>query len=142
MAEQTKDQTKAGVVVLFPGEGRSYPMGRISSVFKADKTEIGSKYSVSEWWLEPNTKGPGIHSHPEDDLFYIIDGVMSVYVDGRWIDAPHGSFILIPGGVEHDFENRNDHRAGLLNFKIPGDFEEDMPGIAQWFEENPPENAR
>jgi len=135
-------KTSSSVVVLLPGEGRSYPMGRISSIFKADRKETGEKYSVSEWWLEPNTKGPGIHSHPEDDLFYVIEGVMSVYVDGRWIPSSKGSFLLIPGGVEHDFENRSDSRAGILNFKIPGDFEEEMPGIVEWFKENPPENAR
>src|SRR5262245_2077019 len=95
-------KTSASIVVLVPGEGRSYPMGRISSIFKADRKETGENYSVSEWWLEPNTKGPGIHSHPEDDLFYVIEGVMSIYVDSRWIDAPKGSFVLVPGDIEHD----------------------------------------
>jgi quercetin dioxygenase-like cupin family protein len=135
-------ESSASVIVLLPGEGRSYPMGRISSVFKADGKETGNRYSVSEWWLEPNTKGPGIHSHPEDDLFYVIEGVMSVYVDDHWIDAPQGSFVLAPGGIDHDFENRSDRRAGVLNFSIPGNFEESMQGIVDWFKANPPENAR
>jgi hypothetical protein len=56
-------------IVLGPGEGRSYPMGRIDAVFKADGAETGAHYSISEWWLEPNTAGPGPHSHPEDDIF-------------------------------------------------------------------------
>ena len=51
-------------IVLGPGEGRAYPMGRISAVFKADGRETGAGYSISEWWLEPHTKGPGAHSHP------------------------------------------------------------------------------
>ena len=42
-------------------------MGRISSVFKADGEETAKGYSISEWWLEPHTKGPGAHAHPEDD---------------------------------------------------------------------------
>ena len=48
---------------------------------------------------------------------------------------PGGSFILIPGGVTHDFENRGETRAGMLNFSIPGSFESHMPSIAQWFAE-------
>jgi hypothetical protein len=44
--------------------------------------------------------------------------------------------------MTHDFENRSDTRAGVLNFSCPGDFEEAMPGIAEWFAENPPPNAR
>ena len=63
---------------------------------------------------------------------------MSFFTNGEWIDVPKGSFVLVPGGSTHDFENRSSTRAGMLNFSIPGNFEEDMPGIAQWFAEHPP----
>lgn len=36
-------------IVLAPGQGRAYPMGRISALFKADGPETKSRYSVSEW---------------------------------------------------------------------------------------------
>jgi mannose-6-phosphate isomerase-like protein (cupin superfamily) len=130
-----------GGIFLPPGEGRSYPMGRISAVFKADGGETKSRYSISEWWLEPHTQGPGRHSHAEDDIFYVIEGTMSILVDDRWIDAPKGSFVLAPGGMFHDFENRSSRRAGVLNFSIPGDFEENMPAIVKWFTEHPPQDA-
>jgi quercetin dioxygenase-like cupin family protein len=129
-------------IILAPGEGRSYPMGRISALFKADGDETASSYSISEWWLEPHTQGPGPHSHPEDDVFYVIEGTMSILVGERWIDASKGSFILAPGGTTHDFQNRSASRAGILNFKTPGDFEPELPGIAEWFAENPPGDAR
>ena len=128
-------------IFLPPGEGRSYPMGRISAVFKADGDETQSGYSISEWWLEPHTQGPGTHSHAEDDVFYVIEGTMSILLGDRWVDAPRGSFVLAPGGMTHDFENRGSSRAGVLNFSIPGDFESNMPGIAKWFVENPPKDA-
>ena len=128
-------------VILRPGEGRSYPMGRISAVFKADGPETANRYSISEWWLEPHTQGPGAHAHPEDDVFFVIEGTRSFLVDGAWIDAPKGSFVLVPGGATHDFENRTSARAGALNFSAPGNFEEDMPAIAQWFADHPPGRA-
>ena len=37
-------------------------MGRIGAVFKADGEETAGRYSISEWWLEPNTQGPGAHA--------------------------------------------------------------------------------
>lgn len=57
----SKPQTVADrkPIVLAPGAGRAYPMGRIAAVFKADEAETASRYSVSEWWLEPRTQGPG-----------------------------------------------------------------------------------
>jgi mannose-6-phosphate isomerase-like protein (cupin superfamily) len=118
-------------------------MGRLSAVFKADRDETAHGYSISEWWLHPDTKGPGPHSHPEDDVFYVLEGTMSIFVEDEWMDAPAGSFILVPGGTTHDFENRTSARAGMLNVTAPGTFEQDMPGIAAWFTErdasNPPD---
>lgn len=128
-------------VILAPGEGRPYPMGRISAVFKADGEETAGAYSISEWWLEPHAQGPGAHAHPEDDTFYVLEGVMSFLVNGAWIDAAKGSFVLVPGGSTHDFENRSAARAGILNFSAPGNFEQHMPDIAQWFAEHPPGRA-
>lgn len=66
---------------------------------------------------------------------------MSVLVDEDWTHATRGSFVLIPGGVTHDFENRGNARAGLLNFSVPGAFEPAMPEIVQWFIENPMKDA-
>ena len=52
---------------------------------------------------------------------------MSVLMGDRWIEAPKGSFVLAPGGVMHDFENRSSGRAGVLNFSIRR-FREDHAG--------------
>lgn len=128
-------------VVLPQGDGRLYSMGRISALFKADGDETLNQYSISEWWLEANTQGPGAHSHPEDDVFYVIEGTMSFFIKDKWVDAPKGTFVLVPGGETHNFENHSEQRAGVLNFSIPGDFERNMPGIAQWYAENPARNA-
>ena len=113
-------------------------MGRISALFKADGAETGNRYSVSEWWLDPHTQGPGPHSHPEDDMFFVIEGTMSFFVDGKWVDATKGAFVLVPGGTTHDFENRSEVRSGVLNVSVPGEFEAQMPSIVEWFERNLP----
>jgi mannose-6-phosphate isomerase-like protein (cupin superfamily) len=128
-------------VVLAAGEGRAYPMGRIGAVFKADGAETAGRYSISEWSLEPDTKGPGPHSHEEDDVFYVLEGTMSILVGETWTHAGAGSFVLVPGGTTHDFENRGHVRATVLNVSVPGAFEPHMAGIAEWFREHPPGNA-
>jgi mannose-6-phosphate isomerase-like protein (cupin superfamily) len=125
-----------------PEEGRVYAMGPVRAIFKADGAESAGRYSISEWWLEPETKGPGPHSHEEDDVFYVLEGTMSIFLDDRWIDAKKGSFVVVPGGVTHDFENRTKKRAGVLNVSAPGDFEEHMPGIADWFRKRSAQDAK
>ena len=132
----TESSEREGIV-LAPGEGRKYSMGPMQAVFKADGDETAKQYTISEWWLDPHSQGPGSHSHPEDDTFFVIEGTMSFLMDDQWIDAPAGSFVLVPGGVTHDFQNRSDARAGILNFSAPGEFEKSMPAIVDWFKEHP-----
>ena len=108
-------------------------MGPVDALFKADGDETRGRYSISEWWLDPYTRGPGAHQHEEDDVFFVLEGTMSFFVGGEWIDAPQGSFVIAPAGTPHDFENRTAARAGALNVSVPGEFEPEMAGIAEWF---------
>jgi len=126
---------------LSPNEGRRYDMGHIQALFLADGAETQERYSISQWWLAPHTSGPGAHQHPEDDVFFVIEGTMSFLLGDRWVDAPQGSFLIAPGGTPHDFENRGNARAGVLNLSIPGGFEQHMPAIAGWFAEHPPKDT-
>ena len=124
-------------IVLPMGEGRQYELGGMRAVFKADGQETGERYSVSEWWLEPHTDGPGAHSHDSnDELFYVMEGTASILIGDAWITAPAGSFLRIPATMTHDFANRTEAPVGLLNIFIPGGFEQNMPKIVEWFREN------
>jgi len=126
-------------VVLPTRKGRIYNMPSMQAVFKADGRETNDRYSVSEWWLKPRSKGPGAHSHEDnDEIFHVLAGTMSILVGENWIDAGPGTLVIIPAGMTHDFENRTDSEAGLLNVFIPGGFEEKMPAIVQWFADNEP----
>jgi mannose-6-phosphate isomerase-like protein (cupin superfamily) len=130
-------------VILAPGAGRAHDLGdRVSAVFKADGDESLGRYSISEWWFEPHTRGPGAHTHHEDDLFFVLGGTMEIRVGDDWVHAPAGTFVLVPGGTVHTFENRTDERAGFLNVSAPGDFESHMPTIAAWFRDRAPADAR
>ncbi|HEY0372371.1 MAG TPA: cupin domain-containing protein [Thermoanaerobaculia bacterium] len=117
-------------------------MGPLQAVFKADGEETRGLYSISEWWLDPYTRGPGPHKHDEDDVFFVIEGTMCFFVGGEWVDAPKGSLVIAPGGTEHDFENRTAERAGALNLSVPGDFEPQMESIAAWFRARPAADSR
>jgi mannose-6-phosphate isomerase-like protein (cupin superfamily) len=138
----TTTKARRTPVCLAPGEGRVYDGGPVQAIFKADGHETERRYAISEWWLEPRTKGPGAHHHDEDDIFYILEGTVSVRVGDEWREAKKGSFVLVPGGTPHDFENRTDQRAGFLNISAPGDFESCMPGIAEWFRDRSAADAR
>ncbi len=130
------------LIVLGPKAGRAYALPGMRAVFKADGEETGARYSVSEWWVEPGSPGPGPHSHvEEDELFFVIGGTMSVLVGNEWHNLASGGFVRIPAGTTHDFENRTDRPAGVLNVFM-GAFEHRMPAIVKWYEENPAPSPR
>ncbi len=125
------------ILILKAGEGRTYNCGTMTAIFKADENETNEKYSVSEWWLDPNSDGPGAHSHDEnDEVFYVLEGIITLLVGDKWIDAEKGTFLRIPAKTMHDFKNVTNEKTGVLNFFIPGGFERNMSAIVQWFEDN------
>ncbi len=126
--EEAAEVRKA--IVISPEDGRVYPMGRMRAIFKADRDETGHGYSVSEWWLEPRTRLPDQHQHEEDHVFYVIEGTLSVQINDDWFHAAKGTYVLIPGGALHAFENQEAVRSGFIAFNVPGGFEERMPDIA------------
>ena len=96
-------------------------------VFKADE----DAYCASEWSVEPGGSGPGAHSHEaQDEVFIVTEGMMWFLAGEDWVEAPAGTFLRIPAGVTHDFENRGAERATAFNVFIPGGgFEADF---ARW----------
>lgn len=125
-------------ILLNAGEGRKYSMGTMKAVFKADEEETDNEYSISEWWLDSHSEGPGAHLHEDnDEIFYVLEGTASILVDENWIEAGKGAFIRIPSKTLHDFANRTPEKVGILNIFLPGGFERNMPSIVKWFEDNP-----
>ncbi len=119
-------------IVLEPGAGRTYDLGAMRGVFKADGAETGDRYCVSEWTLAPGASGPGPHRHEaNEELFLVTEGTMSFLVGERWIEAPQGTFLRIPAGVMHDFANRTEAPATAFNVWLPGGFE---APFRAWFE--------
>ena len=111
-------------IVLGPGAGRAYRYGPIRGVFKADGEETGDRYCASEWSVEPGQPGPGAHKHDGNvEVFLVTEGTLTFLVGDEWIEAPRGTFLRIPAGVVHDFENRTDQPATAFNVFIPGGFE-------------------
>ena len=126
-----KKQDKA--IVIQPDHGRKYECGNMNAIFKFDE-ESGSKYAVSEWWIAPETAGPGIQHHKKNkDVVYVLEGKVTFIIDNERINASKGSCIRIPANVPHDFENGTGKKAGMLNFFIPGGFEPKMPAIVEWY---------
>jgi mannose-6-phosphate isomerase-like protein (cupin superfamily) len=124
-----------GPIIVPPGGGRAYELGPMRGVFKADGPETQDRYCVSEWSVEAGQPGPGAHHHDaNEELFLVTEGTLWFLVGEQCVEAPAGTFLRIPAGVTHDFQNRSDARASAFNVFIPGGFEQQFRG---WVESGP-----
>jgi quercetin dioxygenase-like cupin family protein len=111
-------------VILLPGEGEHIEAGASVAVMKATAETTGGAFSMSEGTFPPGMKGPPPHAHQyTTDTFYVLEGTLHVMVNNREIDAPAGSYIVVPPGVVHTFANTSDAPVRFLNINAPGGWE-------------------
>jgi hypothetical protein len=66
---------------------------------------------------------PHVH-HEEDQAFYVLEGEHEFYCDGRTFATGEGSFVYVPRGTTHSYENVGTEPGRLLIFSTPaGDTE-------------------
>ena len=74
-------------------------------------------------------KGADKHRHPYEEIFVILDGDIEVIVDGEIQMVGSGKIALIPANSWHEFKNRSDHAALMVNIHpAPRMIQEDWAG--------------
>src|SRR5258706_11731468 len=67
-----------------------------------DRASGGTSCQVSCIKTPPASGSPeGLHTHEVDQLFYVLEGTMSIEVSGTLRDAGPGSLIVFPAGIPH-----------------------------------------
>ena len=118
-------------VIHRPGDGEHLAAGASSLTLKATSGDTGGQFFLSETEVEPGFPGPPLHRHRElTDMFYVLEGVLTLRVGDEEIEAPPGTFACIPPGEAHTFCNRSEAPVRFLNFNTPGGFESYMRELA------------
>jgi mannose-6-phosphate isomerase-like protein (cupin superfamily) len=118
-------------VVLLPGEGERIEAGALTAVMKATAATTDGAFSMSEGTVPPGVSGPPPHAHRRTtDTFYVLEGTLHLTVGGRELDAPAGSYIVVPPGVVHTFANTSAAPARVLNINAPGGWEHYLRELA------------
>ena len=95
------------VIVLRPGQGRPIDLGGFQMSVKATGIETGGALSLLEA-NEPPGFGPPLHIHHDAaEAFYVLDGEYVIFLEGREVSCPAGSFVFIPAGIQHGFRVGN-----------------------------------
>jgi quercetin dioxygenase-like cupin family protein len=115
-----------------PGEGERHGAGNSEILIKATGEDTGESFFLSESTIGPGFPGPPLHRHERlHDMFYVLDGVLTVRLGDETHQLEPGSFVCVPPGTAHTFSNTSDSPVRFLNFNTPGGWENYMRDLAE-----------
>lgn len=111
-------------VVVGPGEGTTIegPAGG-PLTFKVRGEQTDGSLTVFENTIAPGD-GPPLHRHAhEDEAWYILEGHFRFRLDDELRSTPAGSFVFVPRGTPHCFQNTGDTPGRVLVLFTPAGME-------------------
>jgi quercetin dioxygenase-like cupin family protein len=110
------------------GQALNNPAGG-ALTFMARGEQTGGAATAFETTAAPG-QGPPLHTHArEDEMLYVLQGRLRVRLEETVHEAPAGSFVFIPRGVPHVWQNAGDDTARFLVLFTPA-----APGMERFFE--------
>jgi mannose-6-phosphate isomerase-like protein (cupin superfamily) len=94
------------------------------SIVKASRDSTAGHMAVIETLAPPGFGSPLHVHHGEDEWFYVIEGSLSVWVDGKSSELPAGSFAYGPRDLPHTFLVSSPAPARFLLGAEPSGFED------------------
>jgi quercetin dioxygenase-like cupin family protein len=112
---------------------------------KLEGRQTGGRFGIWEGVL-PHGASPPLHSHPQDETFYVLDGELTVWlveaeladdtstppgwVSSRGRRCGPGTVVFAPAGIPHTFRVESD-TARMLVLSTPAGIEDMMRGLAE-----------
>jgi mannose-6-phosphate isomerase-like protein (cupin superfamily) len=125
-------------MIVRPNEARVYKQGLGVIRMLVDGEKTGGA-----WWLAEACEFPGfttsLHLHPKTmEQVYVLEGVLSVYIDGKWHDLGPGSFAELERGKPHAQANHSNQNVKFLGTGIPAGFDGFFPELDKLASRLPP----
>jgi mannose-6-phosphate isomerase-like protein (cupin superfamily) len=133
MAANSESSSHVEAVIYREGEGERHGAGGGSAIIiKASADHTAGSFFLSETTIAPGFPGPPLHRHARlHDMFYVLDGVLTMRVGEETHELGPGTFVCVPPGVSHSFSNPGDAPARFLNFNTPAGWENYMRELGQ-----------
>jgi mannose-6-phosphate isomerase-like protein (cupin superfamily) len=113
-----------------PGEGEQLG-GATTVTIKATGEQTDGSFYLGETVIGPGFPGPPPHRHRQlHDMFYVLDGSLTMRLGDATLELEAGSFVCVPPGVVHTFSNPSETPVRFLNFNTPAGWEHYMRDLA------------
>jgi quercetin dioxygenase-like cupin family protein len=102
--------------------------GSLTFVAKGEQT--GGALTAFLTVLGTPGEGPPFHLHVrEDEVIYVLEGRLRVRLEETVLEAPAGSFVFLPNGAPHTWQNVSETLTRILVEFTPA-----APGMERFFE--------
>lgn len=108
---------------LAVGEGDAYDFLSTLTLVKAGGTATNGALAVVEQRLPAGFSPPPHIHHNEDEAFHLLSGQVLAQVGDQQIAAHAGSFLWLPGNVQHGFVVSDDGPCAMLIITTPAGFD-------------------
>jgi quercetin dioxygenase-like cupin family protein len=131
-------------LVVLPGEGKSVHFGGTGAIYKLLGGQTRGTVALVEHTVASSTLAAPPHTHrDEDEISYILEGEVTIQVGEQLIQAPVGTLVVKPRGIQHCFWNVGSAPARLLEIITPAGLEHYFEELASLVSEGvPPDPAR
>lgn len=97
--------------------------------FMTDGARVAGAYSLMEetFWGESTP----LHAHTgAEETFYVLDGVVEIWLDGSTTEASSGAFVVVPRSVPHALRRLSAEPVRMLTIVSPPGFERIFAAVA------------
>ena len=94
-----------------------------------DGAMTGGRFAVIDVTL-PKGAAPPMHSHPQDETFYVLGGEVTMWVDDRARPCQAGAIAYAPGDTPHGWRVESD-TAHMLILSTPAGIEDYFRALAE-----------
>ena len=121
--------------VLAPGAKHAGAPALERPFFRFASGQTDGLLALAEIRLPPLTAGPNLHVHAnEDELFFVLDGMMTVQVGEHLHEIAAGGLAWGARGIPHAFANRAKDPLRIMIMWIPGGAEGLFQELAEYLQ--------
>jgi mannose-6-phosphate isomerase-like protein (cupin superfamily) len=128
--QSISEEKATSATIVTPDEACVYQMGGGGEA----RILVTGERTGGTWWAGRFREDPAFMTtlhlhHKTDEQVYILEGTLSVYIDGAWHELGPGTLGVLPHGVPHAQGNRTEKPVHFVGSGSPSGFEQLFPAV-------------